>query len=435
MSQLALHVVGHASKRGLIPRQPPADRVLADIETWLHREYPDLVRSARTRTLDGDRELLVGLHPAAPEASIRAADTGRVVIDATLKPVGPGYQTFVARLVQRIGLDHEITWGADPLPDSPAATDLATIGDRGNAERAYLAWLGTGLITARDARRRGSGGIHLGTPPDVSFTFDGAIATNLGPRDDDWLDRAIADAHLAVEVTPWWADATDARCLLNRALCLMWTDVRWRPPNDAAERGVHEEVLRLLAHAFPLDPSLPYPWREWKELADYRGSVDAMTRQVDGRALRAERGPLIGYRRQPVRIRHAGWELEVPGSFAERRTDDEWWGGDAGRTITIAATETGTPEGPMSAHAFLQQVAPDLGPEALTHQAGPIMGRARLTTDGSSGVEIGVLEGYSGVIGKGAAIRIEFGDSADWHWALDVWRALAPVDDGVPAHV
>jgi hypothetical protein len=440
MSQLAFHVVGHASKRGLIPRQPPADRVLADIETWLRREYPDVVRSTRTRTLSGgDRELLVGLHPAAQEASIRAADSGRIEIDATLRPVGPGYQTFVARLIQRIGTEHEIAWGVDDATvdptNLPTQTDLIAAGERPTAERAYLAWLGTGLITARDARRRGSGGIHLGTPPDVRFTFEGAIATSMGPRDDAWLERAIADSRLAVEVTPWWPDATDARWLLNRAVCLMWTDVRWRLPADETERAVHEEVLRLLARAFPLDPSLPYPWREWKELADLRGAVDAMTRQVDGRALRAERGPLIGYRRQPVRISHEGWGLEVPGSFAERRTDDEWWGGDGGRTITIAATETGTPDGPMSAHVFLQQVAPDLGHDALIHQAGPIMGRARLSTDGTSGIEIGVLEGYSAVVGKGAAIRIEFDDSADWRWALDVWRALAPADDGALAPV
>jgi hypothetical protein len=63
------------------------------------------------------------------------------------------------------------------------------------------------------------------------------------------------------------------------------------------------------------------------------------------------------------------------------------------------------------------------------------MGRARLATDPSSGVEIGVLEGYSAVVGKGAAIRIEFGDSADWRWALDVWRALRPLDEGLRAAV
>jgi hypothetical protein len=121
-----------------------------------------------------------------------------------------------------------------------------------------------------------------------------------------------------------------------------------------------------------------------------------------------------------------GWEFEVPGTFAERRTDDEWWGGEAGRSITIAATETGTEHGPMSPEEFLQQVAPDLGEDALGHEEGDVRGRARLTTDASSGLEVGVLEGYSAVTGRGAAIRIVFDDSADWRWALDIWRALAP---------
>jgi hypothetical protein len=190
---------------------------------------------------------------------------------------------------------------------------------------------------------------------------------------------------------------------------------------------LNDEVLRLLARAFPLDPSLPYPWREWHELAQIRGSDDAMTRQVEQRAERAEARPPIGYRRQPVRVLHEGWELEVPGTFAEQRTAEEWTGGEAGRTITIAATETGTPSGPMSAQAFLDQVAKDLGGEALTHRDGEVVGRARLSTDATSGVEVGVLEGYSAVRGRGAAIRIVFDDSADWRWALDAWRALAPI--------
>ena len=54
------------------------------------------------------------------------------------------------------------------------------------------------------------------------------------------------------------------------------------------------------------------------------------------------------------------------------------------------------------------------------------MGRATLTTDTSSGVEVGVLEGYSAVVGSGAAIRIVFEDPTDWQWAIDMWRSLAP---------
>ena len=125
-------------------------------------------------------------------------------------------------------------------------------------------------------------------------------------------------------------------------------------------------------------------------------------------------------------LTHAGWVLEVPGSFAEVRTEDELWVGGAGRTITLAATATGTPSGPMSAQDFLDQVAGDLGSKALAHRAGPLLGRARLMTDSSSGVEIGVVEGFMAVRGSGAVIRITFDDPEDWHWALDTWRALVP---------
>lgn len=428
MSQLTLHVVGQAAKRGLIPRLPAADNLLVEIEAWLRTEYPDAIRSTRTRTAaSGDRELLVSCHPVAADVAIAASDSGRVAIEAALGPVGPGYQTFVARLVQRIGIEHEIEWSTDDDADGLSPTDLATAAERSNAERAYLAWLGTGLVGAGEARRRGANGIHLGTPPGVRFDFDGAIATSLGPRDDEWLEQAVGDPRIAIEVAPWWADAIDARALLNRALCLIWTQVRWRPPAEPEEKAVNEEVLRLLSRAFPLDPSLAYPWREWRELAGYRGTVDAMTRQVEARAARTPSGPLVGYRRRPVRVLHEGWEIEVPGGFAERRSDEEWWGGDGGRTIALAATETGTDEGPMPADDFLRQVARDLGPDALSHEMGEVVGRARLSTDPTSGVEVGVLEGYSAVRGRGAAIRITFDDSADWQWALDMWRSLAPV--------
>jgi hypothetical protein len=442
MTTLALHATGQAPKRRLIPRQVPADRFLGDVETWIRAEYPDTVRTTSTRTAeDGVREFAVGFHPAASDVVIAVAEDGTVEVKAAFAPVGPGYQTFVGRLAQRLGTEHGIIWATDadeaeaPDPAPTAMTDPARTADRPAAEHAYLTWLGGGLIAARDARRRGAGLIHVGTPAGVRYLVDGAIATSLGPRDDAWLEAAVGDSRLAIDVTPWWADANDARNLLNRALCLMWTEVRWRAPIDDRERALHEEVLRLLARAFPLEPSLPYPWRDWHELAQLRGAHDAMTRQVEMRAERAEAAPPIGYRRQPVLVLHEGWELEVPGSFTEQRTAEEWTGGEAGRTVTIAATETGTPSGPMSAQAFLDQVAADLGSDALVHQEGEVVGRARLSTDATSGVEVGLLEGYSAIRGRGAAIRITFDDSADWRWALDSWRALAPVTADAVARV
>jgi hypothetical protein len=80
----------------------------------------------------------------------------------------------------------------------------------------------------------------------------------------------------------------------------------------------------------------------------------------------------------------------------------------------------------MPAEVFIEQFATELGPDALGHRAGDLVGRGRLTTDSTSGVEVGVLEGYSAVRGTGAAIRLEFDDPADWQWAVETGRGLAP---------
>ena len=58
------------------------------------------------------------------------------------------------------------------------------------------------LARAQVAVRRGQRGIHLGLPPGTRYTTDAAIATVLGPRDDAWLDAAIADLSRAIEIDP-----------------------------------------------------------------------------------------------------------------------------------------------------------------------------------------------------------------------------------------
>ena len=427
---LAARVVGQAARRGLIPRVPTGDRLLVDMEAWLTTGYPDVVRSTRRSTVEADEtQLHVSLHPAASGFILTASDAGRVSAEADTVAVGPGYHRFVGRVIERMGSELAISWNRGGADRGGAPDDAAvlTFADRAVAERAYLGWLGRALVEARAAHVAGGAGIHLGIPAGTRFTFDGAIATVLGPRDDAWLEVAVADTRIATDITPWWADATDGQCLLNRALCLMWLEVRWRPPALKDEGLLLDEVHRLLSKAFPLDPTLAYPWRAWAELVGLRGIRDPMARQVDTRAAQApDDGREIGYRRAPVTITHEGWALEIPGTFAERRTPEEWWGGGAGRAITLAAVPTGSATGAMGAHAFIQQFGGDLGPEAIDHRAGGVMGRATLTTDTSSGVEVGVLEGYSAVVGSGAAIRIVFDDPADWQWAMDMWRSLAP---------
>jgi hypothetical protein len=454
---ITIRAVGQAGRRGATRRVPNASSLLGSIDEWL----PDATGGALhgfvpgARTPDGSIE--ISLHPAARPVRIEATDLGQVVVTAMTVPVGPGYHTYVANLLDRMGDELGIGWAklATPPPgapgrvaasmsssdsagpgEAPASIDPTGAfgsGDRHDAERGHLGWLRSALIAVRDGRRQGATGLHLATPPGVRYTFDGAVATVVGPRDDAWLERALNDPRVAADVWPWVADAMDARYLLGRALSILWLEVRWRPPTGVEEVQLIDDILGSLRRAYPLEPGLAWPWREWRELFQLRGEPDPATRALLDRGAGPLVGgpdsdgpPPIGYRRNDVTIVHEGWALDVPGSFTGHRTSEEWSGGEAGRSITLAGTETAESGHPMTADRFLQQVAGHLGRDAIEHDNGVVRGRARLASDTSSGVEVATVEGFSAVRGRGAAIRIEIDDPQDWKWALDTWRGLRP---------
>jgi hypothetical protein len=439
---LTIRAVGQAAKRGAIPRLPTTERLLSDIDEWLLADTADVVRRHRRGVLTegGPETIEVQLHPVASSLSISVAEGGLVRATATTTPVGPGYHTYVARLLHRMADAQMIEWApaevpppakADEPPAEPSSDDTGYFfsGDRRDAERGHLTWLGSSLAAIRDARQKGASGLHFGTPPGVHFTFDGAVATVLGPRDDAWLDRALADPRVASDIWPWVTDALDARYLHARARCLLWLDIRWRAPAGEEESATLDEVLAVLRRGYALDPELDWPWAEWREVAAHRGTIDPATKALLDRAPASSAqtdGVPIGYRRRPVTIVHEGWALEVPGTFAERRSGEEWWGGEAGRSVTLAGTATGTANGPMPAEEFIDRFAAHLGSDALKHESGPLDGRARLSSDPSSGIVVATVEGYSAIRGKGAAIKIVIEDPQDWKWALDTWRALRP---------
>ena len=261
---LGVSLGGVAQKRGLIPRVPDGERLLADAAVWLTGEYPDAVRSTHQHTTgEGDAALSVDLHPAAPPFALTANDDGRVTAAAETGVAGPGYHRFIGRVLERLGAELAIDW-----TDGDGAAAFA---DRQGAEQLYLGWLGPQLAKARVRVRRGERGVSLGMPEGTRVTTEAALATVLGPRDEAWLDAAIGDPRVALSVTPWWADATDGLYLLNRALVLMWLHVRWRTPAMEGEADLFDEVHRLLSRAYPFDPDLDFPWHAWTELAALRG--------------------------------------------------------------------------------------------------------------------------------------------------------------------
>ena len=77
--RVSVDVEGHAAKRGLIPRLPAPDRLVADVGTWLAAEYPDAVRHVLAREMpSGEVQLRAALHPAASDMLLTASDAGLV---------------------------------------------------------------------------------------------------------------------------------------------------------------------------------------------------------------------------------------------------------------------------------------------------------------------------------------------------------------------
>ena len=279
------------------------------------------------------------------------------------------------------------------------------------------------------AGRRTARQLQIGIPGTTRYTFDGAIATVLGPRDDAWLEAAVADTRVATDVTPWWADTTDGQIPPQPGTR---PDVARGPlarsRRSRRERELLDEVHRILTRAYPTDPLLPYPWRAWAELIELRGIDDPMSRQVMARVERdGGEAARIGYRRAPVTIRHEGWALEIPGSYAERRTPEEWWGGGLGRSITLAAVQTATDGGAMGAQAFVDHVGGDLGPDAH-RPSGRRRDRPREAVDGH---QLRASRSASSTATRRSSAPARRSGSCstipgDWQWALDMWRSLAP---------
>src|SRR3954452_9266080 len=111
ISPLRARLTGQAARRGLIPRVPGADALLAEVETWLRSTFPDAVRTIERPVREqGEAELTVELHPAAPPLVITASDTGRVAVTATTDVAGPGYHRFVGRVSKHWGNTSRTAW-------------------------------------------------------------------------------------------------------------------------------------------------------------------------------------------------------------------------------------------------------------------------------------------------------------------------------------
>ncbi|MDX2150996.1 MAG: hypothetical protein SFV54_09690 [Bryobacteraceae bacterium] len=269
---------------------------------WFRRECDHVLRGVNLRDEDGVETLFVELHPAAEDLRLWFENGTEVVVSAQTSSAGPGYHVYVCDLLLSMAGEFGFRWKADSEEDFDE-TGYFESRDAGALCKEMLAWLSAVCTSVLDESHDECAGLLIAMPWGVSYKVDQFLITAMGPRSRTWTESVARDPNAGTDFFAWWTPGFTAEYYLRRAICLMWNSVRWRPPLTDDERRVLSEVRENLEAAHKLDDSLDYPWREWSELI---GFLHTEADFPSLKEVRDSNAPLIGYRRNPVRVALSG---------------------------------------------------------------------------------------------------------------------------------
>lgn len=256
----------------------------------------------------------------------------------------------------------------------------------------------------------------------VVYKANQFLVTQMGPRSREWTRTVAREPIKGKDFFAWWNPEQDTDFYLNRAVCLIWTAVRWRSPLVDAERRILNEVRENLELAYRLDETREYPWREWTEILEY---LEAEVKvppagKHDGQQLR----PLIGYRRNPVRISLvARWTIRVPGRFTEAWEDTTWCGWDQDLTAWVTAFKSEKDGVKNSASEILSEFQPD-SEDIVTHKAEGVLGKGSVRWVEEDEQRYWRLRARTATDGRFCLCSICYADPLQRDLALEIWQSL-----------
>jgi len=397
-----------------------------EVAKWISSNYGEMVE----RFWSGEDEqglplLTAQLHPAAE--SLMFTWLGLAInFAAKTSGAGPGYHHFLSEFLDDFAANFKLVWDA---PDEQQGTGDESgyffsrdIESLHTAFEDWLANLSARIleVLAEHYKRP----VHLSMPEGALFQVESAVVTPMGPRDDAWLQRAANEPEAAFDLFPWNDQEMGAAYWLGRALCLMWSEVRWRNPYVDKETELLKKVVDALKRAWELNPNLSYPFSEWHEINTLLEDESALAKQIAQRA-RSHKGPLVGYRRGDVEIEALrGWSVCIPGSFLVRDEDD---GGICAyadsREVWVSSLSVVKKDGkPPSATELLRDEKKP-APQMRFNENG-VQGIANIVQKTGEEGTYFQLEGRVAVLGNLAITTILFPSEEHRSWAEAVWKSL-----------
>jgi hypothetical protein len=415
-------------KKGLLSRfgskEEDSKRTLEKMEKWVLEHNADVCHRSFIGSRDDKPTLYLTLHPAAEDVEITILGPDTFTASANTSTVGPGYHIFVCDILHKLGKQFHATWH-EPDDDYCDETGFFHSGDQQHVFAEMAAWLkGVAKMFFDGTLSDSVHSVRLALPLDTGFESDGRATTPTGPRNVEWLKKTAENADNGRDFFAWWTPGLNAEYFLGRAKASMWTDVRWRTPINDSERETLKYVAESLRKAHSLDPTLNYPWAEWKETLGFLGSQN---REWDFVMQHPESDtPAIGYRRRNVTVQLPGrWWITLPGSFSNflPAENDALCAQDPPRAIWYSGYRFA--DNAPQAFEHWRTETLKMKKDILREEDG-FIAEAQIAPQTENGHEYFALTS-SNVCSSGRCIcTIIFLKPEDREWAINVWKSLEP---------
>ncbi len=333
----------------------------------------------------------IGLVPFDEPVEMRSRSEGvsPFVFEVTAKTSGggAGYHIALCELLHAFGDAFSVTWNPDGEDDASSRDETGYFFEDDVAAAVAAMRLQVRAMAEQSLSFASEGmtNIRWNAPLDApAYQCPGAVLTQLGPRDEAWLQAVLADPEHGDDIFPWATPHDDAKLALGRALYAMWNAIAWREPLTGDEADDLAWVADDLAEAYASDASLPYPWRAWAELIANMGDEDTVDEDlaatVNARAA-TDTSPPLGYRRYDACVDvGAGWSLTIPGDFVQERDDEErWCAWNHELTVWLSPMRLTKEDGtPVAAEELMSKLGDNTGDDdpSLRRREARLLGRA-----------------------------------------------------------
>lgn len=325
---LEIRAEGVIRRHGVFGTKPSAEAFAETTRAWLDHRCEHLRVRPAAVTRDGDSfEVVAFVHPAGGHIVVRVDTHGRVTLESTTNPVGPGFHAFVCDTVDAVGAELKVKWSG--VEDETGFFDHRDFARLRQVMTNWLRHLATFCVEQMSDGAPLALSMPIGPRPELQ---PGMVAMPMGPRPSGWLRSVAAKQSDGNEFFAWWDQGWGVPDRVRWLHAALWNVTSFEEPQNQEEANLQQLVLRHAAALVTDGADLGPMSADLADLSRAEGGT------YECHFANHAGGGAIGYRRLPAThlISH-GWSITLPGHFAVIVEDDTWIAYDNDRTVRFSS--------------------------------------------------------------------------------------------------